>query len=960
MALCPTAEAFEAAKKEFISSVRNGEPEVSHFASISEVYDATEEIQNEQSKSGTLRNLRMIQPYLDCLNHYAGVIETFAQVKPDVISLIWGPIKMILLVTKTYVKGYEKIWDAMAQVGARLPQFEKYARVFEQYSQIKQVLCLFYKDILEFHFTLLEFFHLNKRRMFFESIWPKYFGKIQLIIENIEKHRNLMDSEVTLANIMEADAARLDAYRRYEQNQEFQQRQDFNTAKTSLSPALYDHELERIKRECSVQSGNWLETLEQFRSWLDPSKSTTRLFWLQGIPGAGKTFLTSLITRRIKERKDPLAFAFLSYQARDEASTLKVLHSFIFQLAIEDQSLQPLVCFAHKNSPRELSSSVDFAQGLLKDLLKNLPATYIVIDGLDEILEVERIFLLDILLGLHIEHDNLNLLFSSRAEHDISRLLEPKAQPTRVQDRNSQDIQVYVEKRRDGWLRRLDIDLEIANEVRLLMENIGERAKGMFMYARLVCDNLELQTDLDAIKEEAANLPSGLNEAYGRIMVRIQQDLRPQERREAKQILEWVGCSLSPVSENEIKLALLVSRGGDLSKGPRGIFTNIFQRCGPIIETVNGFIQFVHFSAREYLFHTHSGRYLKEADGHANIASACIRYLSSDCFDPHVQDSSMQEFVVKGSYVLENYAYLHWFDHVQKCADVAPETISNEIKDLAGKRANLGFDRTSGTNSSNLVYKVFQKFPVDLHEILLDMSAFWRSRNHNFCFETVESWKNFDPLIISAQHSRIQTRLETILCSTQATHEPGCKCTVLQSTYGTCLYKCSRPGCPRFRTGFDSNKERVNHIQAHNRPFKCDSRDCPYREFGFTTKALLQDHTNKLHNNNIGTPLSQLDTISDIEDARTIIEDAIIFNDLDLVRSQREVVRSCGDILIPLCVTRRSSSEMLRLLVEICKGRKYKRLEILTMNCSTRCYLCGRTLQLRSKLSNAFKPWKRS
>lgn len=89
MAFSAVSEAFEAAKKDFTSSTKTKGHDFSHFTSIQDVYSTTEDIQKEQSKSGTLRNLRKIQPYLDTLTHYAGVIETFAQVKPDMISLIW-------------------------------------------------------------------------------------------------------------------------------------------------------------------------------------------------------------------------------------------------------------------------------------------------------------------------------------------------------------------------------------------------------------------------------------------------------------------------------------------------------------------------------------------------------------------------------------------------------------------------------------------------------------------------------------------------------------------------------------------------------------------------------------------------------------------------------------------------------------------------------------------------------
>jgi hypothetical protein len=36
---------------------------------------------------------------------------------------------------------------------------------------------------------------------------------------------------------------------------------------------------------------------------------------------------------------------------------------------------------------------------------------------------------------------------------------------------------------------------------------------GMFLYARLVLDNIESQSNLDHVRNEARNLPDGLNEA---------------------------------------------------------------------------------------------------------------------------------------------------------------------------------------------------------------------------------------------------------------------------------------------------------------------------------------------------------------------------------------------------------------------------------------------------------------
>lgn len=86
----PSQEAFEFAKTEFLDNLIDSKDyDFSEFTSVNQVYEATENIQKEQGKTGTLRNLRKIKPYLDCLSQYAGVVDTFVQVKPDILALIW-------------------------------------------------------------------------------------------------------------------------------------------------------------------------------------------------------------------------------------------------------------------------------------------------------------------------------------------------------------------------------------------------------------------------------------------------------------------------------------------------------------------------------------------------------------------------------------------------------------------------------------------------------------------------------------------------------------------------------------------------------------------------------------------------------------------------------------------------------------------------------------------------------
>ena len=74
----------------------------------------------------------------------------------------------------------------------------------------------------------------------------------------------MMDSEVTLTHITEAYSARASAFDKYKRDQERDERTEFQFIMNSLSPQLYDAQLERIKQRTSIEAGKWLENDKHF------------------------------------------------------------------------------------------------------------------------------------------------------------------------------------------------------------------------------------------------------------------------------------------------------------------------------------------------------------------------------------------------------------------------------------------------------------------------------------------------------------------------------------------------------------------------------------------------------------------------------------------------------------------------------------------------------------------------
>ena len=84
------ADAFQTARDDFLKDIKH--PERFNFTkltTIQDVWKATDEIQKSQAKTKTLRGLNRIRPFMDALEKFAGTIEVFVQVKPEIMALIW-------------------------------------------------------------------------------------------------------------------------------------------------------------------------------------------------------------------------------------------------------------------------------------------------------------------------------------------------------------------------------------------------------------------------------------------------------------------------------------------------------------------------------------------------------------------------------------------------------------------------------------------------------------------------------------------------------------------------------------------------------------------------------------------------------------------------------------------------------------------------------------------------------
>lgn len=175
------------------------------------------------------------------------------------------------------------------------------------------------------------------------------------------------------------------------------------------------------------------------------------------------------------------AFVFLSHAFSSTTSALGVLHSLLFQLASQHEDLQDVLCHL---TNEQIKSNITVAVDTLKTVLECAGPAFLIIDGLDEIEEIERGVLLKQLLRLSHECHETRIFVSSRREEDITAILEARSEMIRVDGRNEESIQVFVDYQLKQIFQSSRFPPQIQDEIQRSLAPLASKAKGRRCFSR--------------------------------------------------------------------------------------------------------------------------------------------------------------------------------------------------------------------------------------------------------------------------------------------------------------------------------------------------------------------------------------------------------------------------------------------------------------------------------------------
>lgn len=889
-----TQRAFEAAMLDFKDKLKGHSfyDQIIQTTSIEQVYQDIEKLQDKQAKSGRLRHLSKIEPFLARLREYSSVVETFVQTKPDILALIWGPIKLLLLWADVLKQSFDALVTTLEEIGNALPDFCELAEIFAGNNRLQALLVLYFRDILHFYLISSKFFSMRRLKVMFEMFWPSHRDRIQVVVRHMASHRDLIRKEVRMEEIRRADEMRNRELQHIVHTEENHIAQEFASHRAHISPKSYDADLYRFSETVCHGTGKWLFRDQSFQNWLAGKDKAKPILWLRGIPGAGKTLLASSVIKHTQSLDGThTVFAFLTY-IDSRISALSIVHSLIFQLASTSLSLKTILC---QSNLQHLGSDIKIAKTLFQTLIQSAGVVRVIIDGLDEIEPTQRSTLIKELARVSGECQECHILLTSRAESDISRDLDGKSTNLQVDKNNAGSIQVFINRTMGEWFKERDFVPEVQDKLQGWAAPLAFHAKGMFLYVKVIFRIIYYINDIEDIQDQLEHLPTSLEDAYGRVLQHINSHKDPQRRKLAHSILGWVGCAPTPMTLKEIEQALLVDPKLPFKPPRVQSIVNVVQICGPIIDIADGYVQFVHFTVREYIFNGNIQNSISLSETALDLAIRCLVYMCQDHHDPDLTEDELDANIIWGAYRLHHFSSRFWLDLIHgyltlSGSETIPDTLTDQLRTLLETRSSDAYtqsDRFKG--SLHPAIRGLESQEPGLVEMLKGCANFQTSSTKSdFRINNPEQWLHISPLSIPHISITLHERLDGLDLKKVSNTKS------LSYHYGPRYFKCGVLGCYYRRYGFETKTGRRAHEKNHQKPWNCSIPECRFATQGFISRKMRDDHFKNSHSH-AADPGSSSTTLSqkiEDEELQPLIFDLIETNKVEIIKPLMPCLRS--------------------------------------------------------------------
>ena len=188
-----------------------------------------------------------------------------------------------------------------------------------------------------------------------------------------------------------------------------------------LSPFDFRAIQQEILHKCHTGTGKWMLESYQFQQWLNSHNET---LWCPGIPGAGKTYLASIMADYLQrqtssEGQDAVLCLFCNFDKQANQTAHNFMGALLKQLAQASRTPSDSIRSIYDARGEDRRPEFGALAHVFRMELERFSKTYIIIDALDEVSENADI---RTILLRELQTCPVNLLVTSRHDPTIKKL----------------------------------------------------------------------------------------------------------------------------------------------------------------------------------------------------------------------------------------------------------------------------------------------------------------------------------------------------------------------------------------------------------------------------------------------------------------------------------------------------------------------------------------------------------
>lgn len=467
-----------------------------------------------------------------------------------------------------------------------------------------------------------------------------------------------------------------------------------------------DHRAALISAKGARAQGTceWIKSDCEYQSLL---RGDTRLLWIRGGPGKGKTMLSIFLTQDF-ERAHDVVYFFCQADDETRRSATYVLRSFIWQLTVHNSATtKDLIHYLYP--PIEKQAALGSRESLWSIFLKmtsnpRLRTTFCVLDGLDECDDASRRWLGSKIASFSSMGEDvasaacLRMIIVSRPYPSAMMTSKGIILDPDHNDHISHDIEAFVDEKVEKLSDQLD---NLPDESRIVFRSrmrreLLDRAEGTFLWVGFATIELLKASTWTEMEATIDQLPKGLPSLYDRMLLQID----PRHRPTSSKILRWIAFAAGPLSVDVLSTILKSKPSGPVPA--KQITLDHLSMCGSLITISDHIVSLVHESVRDYLslalplrHSTLEEFHLQFFAVHLEMATTCLAYMEQH-HKPHPVRGSVQGDMnqtgidgsdIHQSYLLPStpdtrarnlgeYAIRHWPEHARQSGNSIKQLIA--------------------------------------------------------------------------------------------------------------------------------------------------------------------------------------------------------------------------------------------------------------------------------------------